>query len=113
MRFTTLAVFCALTPLVAAPALAQSNTNSDSGSSSDQSADHQHASIARSLRADLQKAGFTNIRIMPEAFIVRATNPEGQKVVMRISPDTITEITALPTPGGNGGNGGEENGSNK
>ena len=51
------------------------------------------ARIAQKLRADLGKAGSTNITIMPSPFLVRAQNSEGNPVVMLISPDSVTALT--------------------
>ena len=49
--------------------------------------------IAQKLRADLDKAGFTNITIMPSSLLVRAKNSEGNPVMMVISPDSVTALT--------------------
>ncbi len=49
--------------------------------------------IARKLRADLTKAGYTDITIMPSSFFVQAKNSEGNPVTMMISPDSVTALT--------------------
>ncbi len=49
--------------------------------------------IAQKLRNDLDKAGFTDIRIMPSSFLVRAKDSAGHPVMMVINPDSITELT--------------------
>ena len=49
--------------------------------------------ITQKLRADLSRAGFTNISIMPSSFIVRAKNSEGDPVMMVINPDSVTALT--------------------
>jgi hypothetical protein len=46
------------------------------------------------VKNNLAQAGFTNIRIMPESFLVRATDRDGNPVMMLINPDSITEVTA-------------------
>ena len=49
--------------------------------------------IAQKMRDDLSKAGFTDIRIMPSSFLVRAKDLVGNPVMMVINPDSVTEIT--------------------
>jgi hypothetical protein len=49
--------------------------------------------IAQKLRADLTKAGYTDISIMPSSFFIQAKNSEGNPVTMMISPDSVTALT--------------------
>jgi hypothetical protein len=49
--------------------------------------------IAQKLRADLSKAGYTDITITPSSFFVQAKNSEGNPVTMMISPDSVTALT--------------------
>jgi hypothetical protein len=49
--------------------------------------------IAQKLRADLTKAGYTDIAITPSSFFVQAKNSEGVPVTMMISPDSVTALT--------------------
>ena len=49
--------------------------------------------IAQKLRADLDKAGYTDIIIRPSSFFVQAKNSEGNPVTMMISPDSVTALT--------------------
>ena len=49
--------------------------------------------IAQKLRADLTKAGYTDITIRPSSFFVQAKNSEGNPVTMMISPDSVTALT--------------------
>jgi hypothetical protein len=78
------------TLLVAQAALAQ-NPSSDrtqvAGAEPDQStAQAQQAKLERTLGG----AGFTDIEIMPTAFLVRAKNAEGKRVIMVVDPITLT-----------------------
>lgn len=59
---------------------------------------------AQKLRADLGKAGYTNITIMPSSFIVRATNSDGNPVMMVISPDSVTALTEETQPSNSASN---------
>ena len=46
----------------------------------------QQAKIERTL----QGAGFTDIEMMPTAFLVRAKNPDGKPVLMVVDPTSMT-----------------------
>jgi hypothetical protein len=58
------------------------------GNSNGQAAMH----IGSALRAELTKAGYTDINIMPTSFMVRAKDSQGNPVMMVISPDSVTAI---------------------
>jgi sporulation protein YlmC with PRC-barrel domain len=57
---------------------------------------NQNAPQARQeLTQMLQKSGFTDIRVAPTSFMVRAKDRDGNPVVMSISPDSFAEMTAM------------------
>jgi hypothetical protein len=56
------------------------------------------AHISQRLRHDLSKAGFTDIKIMPSSFLVRAKDSQGNPVMMVINPDSMTEVTEQGAP---------------
>jgi len=58
--------------------------------------------VRQQVKQDLQQAGFTNVQVMPESFLVRATDKHGRPVMMVINPDSITAVTEM----GNGGQSG-------
>lgn len=62
--------------------------------------------IQAKLTQDLGKAGFTNVEVMPESFLVRAKDKDGRAVMMVINPDSITSVTAMNQPA-NGQSGGQ------
>jgi hypothetical protein len=49
--------------------------------------------IRETLKNDLSKAGFKDIEIMPQSFLVRAKDSEGNPVIMMINPNSVTAIT--------------------
>ena len=61
-------------------------------------------SMRQTLKSDLEKAGFTDITMMPGSFLVQAKNKAGEPVVMMVRPNSMTEIvdlgTAMPTQPG-------------
>jgi hypothetical protein len=66
------------------------------GSVKDQSSQSQPKQpIRQQVQDNLAKAGYTDIKIMPESFLVRAKDKSGNAVMMVINPDSITAITDL------------------
>ncbi len=66
-----------------------------------------HMHIRQQVKQDLEQAGFTNVQVMPESFLVRATDKHGRPVMMVINPNSITAVTAM----GNGQSGSSSSGS--
>ena len=62
--------------LVQAGAIAQTNTP-----------DH--------VRDVLQKQGFTDVRVVPQSFIIHAKDKDGNPVVMSVTPDSIAAVTVV------------------
>jgi hypothetical protein len=116
MRLSVLAAGTALL-LVPAAAMAQSTTSQSTTSQSTtpsatappaaQTDANQNAPTAVTLRAHvrnmLQSSGFSDIRMMPSSFMIRAKDQDGNPVVMSVSPDSVTEVAELGTSGANGG----------
>ena len=91
----------ALPAWAAQPADQGANTEATQGQEQQGSASAHHTSqgqIEQRLRHDLSKAGFTDIHVMPESFLVRAKNAEGMPVMMVVNPDSITAVTAMTPP---------------
>jgi hypothetical protein len=79
--------------LLAGPALAQSaNTSNTTKDTAQPMSQKPSGQVQEQLRQSLTKSGFTEIRIQPEAFIVRAKASDGSPMVMMISPDQVTEV---------------------
>ena len=66
--------------------------------------------LRQQVRDNLAKAGFTDIRIMPTSFMVRAKDQSGNPVMMVINPDSFTEVTAVS--GNNNQNSAQGNNNN-
>jgi hypothetical protein len=67
--------------------------------------------LQQQVARDMRDAGFKNVRVMPDSFLVEATDKSGHPVTMMINPDSLTEV--VDASAGNGGtqNGGGQNGS--
>lgn len=86
MRVILLATTAAIALSSAAWAASDDNANN---------ADQNNTGKARQeLTQMLQKSGYTDIRVAPTSFMVRAKDKNGDPVVMSISPDSFTELTA-------------------
>ena len=59
------------------------------------------------IKDSLGKAGYTDIRVNPSSFVIRAKDKSGDPVLMTISPDSLTEVTAMNTDS-NGTTGGTQ-----
>jgi hypothetical protein len=53
------------------------------------------APIQQRVKSNLERAGYKNVQIMPSSFLVRATDQDGNPVMMVINPDSVTAVTAL------------------
>ncbi|WP_298271830.1 PRC-barrel domain-containing protein [uncultured Bradyrhizobium sp.] len=53
------------------------------------------SNLRSNLTQMLRNSGYTDIRVAPSSFVVRATDDNGNPVVMSISPDQFTEVTAF------------------
>lgn len=55
--------------------------------------------LQQQVTTNLQSSGFTNVKVMPDSFLVQATDKSGNPVTMFIGPNSMTEVT---TVGANG-----------
>lgn len=89
-----------LTLALAAPAFAQQSEGENPASGQNP------ANLRQQVRQNLSAAGFTDIKVMPESFLVRAKDKNGNPVMMIINPDSVTAVTALGgTTSANGASG--------
>ncbi len=91
----------AIAAVIALPAVAQTNSanqNSDpavTGSTFSQT--QNPPALRQQVQQNLSKAGFTDIKIMPESFLVRAKDPNGNPIMMVINPDSVAAVTYAPS----------------
>jgi len=48
--------------------------------------------LKQRLKDNLVQSGFTNVTIMPESFIIHATDPQGNPIAMVVSPDSLAAV---------------------
>lgn len=56
-------------------------------------------SVRQQLTADLQKAGFTNIKVVANSFLVQATDKSGNPVTIFLRPDSMTIVSETEANG--------------
>jgi sporulation protein YlmC with PRC-barrel domain len=88
------AAVIALSPI----AYAQDVNSTQPPTTANQTVSKQH--LGADLRNMLQKSGYTDIRVAPTSFMVRAKDSDGNPVVMSISPDSFTELTGVANTNG-------------
>jgi hypothetical protein len=78
------------------------------------SAPGQHAQqTSMTIKSDLEKQGFKNVRVTPEAFLVQATTQDGHPVVMTMGPFGVSAVEDLSGGQKTGSKGGSASGSNQ
>ena len=53
-------------------------------------------SFQRSVQSRLALAGFTEIQMIPTAFLVRAKDPDGHPVTLMLAPQTDEQSNGVP-----------------
>jgi hypothetical protein len=112
MKTAAMSAFALLLAVGAIPAVAATSTNPASPNSQDTTTklEPEPGMIARQqLQNDLTKAGLTDIRIMPESFLVRAKDSKGSLVMMIFNPDSFTEVTMPNNAAANSQSGNDTN----
>ena len=96
MRAILLATTAAFVLSTAAWAASSNSANSNSQNG--------NPKVRQELTQALQKSGFTDIRVAPTSFMVRAKDQDGNPVVMSISPDQFAEMTVSDNTARSDGN---------
>jgi len=122
----TLAMAAALLTCFAVPAFAQTTVPANSSQMDAASASHdqkspadaaqsnggaQNKSAIESIRKDLQAAGFTDVKVVAESFVVQAKSKDGNPVVMTIGPHGMSVFEAMTSGGSTSGTVGSGAGS--
>ena len=81
-RTLAIAAIAAVTPFATQIVLAQ-NFPQDQG----------HGSVPEQVKSGLEKSGFTNIQGVPDAFVVRAIDPDGNPVTLVVNADSFKDTS--------------------
>ncbi|SFI52610.1 hypothetical protein [Bradyrhizobium sp. Gha] len=63
----------------------------------------QDADAIQKIRQDLQKAGFTDVKVVARSFVVQAKSSDGNPVLMTIGPHGMSVFEAMGGAGSNSG----------
>jgi hypothetical protein len=94
----TLLVAAAILTTVSSAALAQAaGSNSGAAPAATTTANPQPvgSSVRQQLTNGLQQSGFTDIKVVPDSFLVQAKDKSGNPVTMFIGPNSATEVTTV------------------
>ncbi|MBP0115364.1 hypothetical protein [Bradyrhizobium vignae] len=88
---------------LASPALAQNASKGSQAASQQPSTSsqqqpgtsNQNLAAAQQIKQDLQKAGFTDVNVVAESFVVQAKSKDGNPVVMTIGPHGMSVFEAM------------------
>jgi hypothetical protein len=61
-----------------------------------------NAATAQKIRQDLQSAGFTDVKVVAESFVVQAKSKDGEPVLMTIGPRGMSVFEAMGTNSSSG-----------
>ncbi len=95
-------IAAAIVMSLTAPAFAQSSQNAGSQNPQARS-DTQKLAAAQKIKQDLKSAGFTDINVVAESFVVQAKSPDGDPVVMTIGPHGMSVFEAMKAGGSSSG----------
>jgi opacity protein-like surface antigen len=85
----------ALLTLLATPALAQSPSPQSQSSPQASANSGQGLAAAQKIKQDLQTAGFTDVKVVAESFVVQAKSKNGDPVLMTIGPHGMSIFEAM------------------
>lgn len=83
--------------MLVSPVVAQTTSSNHGGSpqtNQSSSADH-NLIAAKKIKEDMQKAGFTDVKVVAESFVVQAKSKDGDPVVMTIGPHGMSVFEAM------------------
>jgi hypothetical protein len=93
MKKTTL-IAAALLTTVSSMALAENSSNTPPESATP-NVQGNGATLRQQMTTDLQQSGFTNVKVMPDSFLVQANDKAGNPVTMFITPNSMAEVTTI------------------
>jgi hypothetical protein len=82
--------------LLAQPALAQKpkqpNKSAEQNDAGQSTPSQSSQSAAQLLRDNMQQSGFTKVQVVPQSFLIRAIDPQGNPITMVVTPDMVAGV---------------------
>jgi hypothetical protein len=97
---TTPLIAAVLTVASAAAITLANPTLSSAATACSNTAQAKASGLLRQMTQNLQESGFTDVKVMPNSFLVQANDKSGNPVKMFITPNSMAEIT-IHTKSGN------------
>lgn len=99
--------------LLTGAALAQSSSGSSSTTSppANSGASAAQSATAQKIKSDLQNAGFKDVNVVAQSFMVQAKTKDGDPVVMTIGPHGMTMLESVQSNGSSGASNSTSNGA--
>ena len=94
MKRATL-VAAAILTTVSSVALAQTSSNSTTPSKTTSTATQPSNNLRQQVMTNLQQSGFTDVKVLPDSFLVQAKDKSGNPVTMFIGPNSFDEVTTV------------------
>src|SRR5690349_10319274 len=82
-------------------AASSKNDQSSPGDAARTSGQAQDTDAIQKIRQDLQKAGFTDVKVVARSFVVQARSSDGNPVLMTIGPQGMSVFEAMSGTGSN------------
>ena len=93
MKRATL-VAAAILTTVSSVALAQTSSNSTTPSKTTSTTQPSN-NLRQQVMTNLQQSGFTDVKVVPDSFLVQAKDKSGNPVTMFIGPNSFDEVTTV------------------
>ena len=84
-------------------AASSKNDQSSPADAARNSSQAQATDAIQKIRQDLQKAGFTDVKVVARSFVVQAKSSDGSPVLMTIGPHGMSVFEAMSGAGSNSG----------
>jgi opacity protein-like surface antigen len=101
----------AVLALLATPVFAQSSNSQVQSNPQSAANSSQNIAAAQKIKKDLQDAGFSDVKVVAESFVVQARSKDGDPVLMTIGPHGMSVFEAMNATSGTGSNSGSTTGS--
>ncbi len=104
MKTSLLLPVVSLALVLAAPAFAQTVASSQQDTQTNQrkqtSQNHEgNVLTIRKLKQDLENAGFSDVKVLQDSFVIQAQDKEGNPTIMSLSPSGVLAISELSQNG--------------
>jgi hypothetical protein len=84
-------------------AASSQNDQTSSSQSAKNNGGAQNLAAIQKVRQDLESAGFTDVKVVAESFVIQAKSKDGDPMVMTVGPHGMSVFEAMTSGGSNSG----------